>query len=425
MKIKVTEKAYDDVMSMPDEKHFRPVKQTKAARLLLKIASRGEMKAVSFTYTMKDMEKLGREEPCMILMNHSSFTDLQIIATVFSDRQYHIVCTNDGFVGKAQIMRHIGCIPAKKFISDPVLIRDMKYAFDELKSSVVMYPEASYSFDGTETPLPESTGKLLKLMKVPVIMVRTKGAFGRDPLYNNLQKRKVKVSAEIKYLFSAEDIKKKSAEELNDVLNREFSYDHFREQHDSGTVIDEPFRADGLHRALYKCHDCGSEGTMKGEGTRITCSACGLTHELREDGTLEAEDHETKFAYVPDWYRWEREEVRKEILSGTYRTELPVDILIYRDMKTMYKVGEGTLVHDNNGFALTGCDGKLNYTQSPRASYSLYADYFWYEIGDMISIGDGKIQYYCFPKESDKAIVAKARLAAEEMYKICREGKIV
>lgn len=52
------------------------------------------------------------------------------------------------------------------------------------------------------------------------------------------------------------------------------------------------------------------------------------------------------------------------------------------------------------------------------ASYGLYADYFWYEIGDMISIGDAKYQYYCFPKDQKNSSVAKARLATEELYKI-------
>ena len=70
---------------------------------------------------------------------------------------------------------------------------------------------------------------------------------------------------------------------------------------------------------------------------------------------------------------------------------------------------------------MTGCDGKLNYTQSPLHSYGLYADYYWYELGDMICIGDKARQYYCFPKEN--VPVAKARLAAEELYKRKKKEK--
>ena len=96
--------------------------------------------------------------------------------------------------------------------------------------------------------------------------------------------------------------------------------------------------------------------------------------------------------------------------------ECDVDICIMADYKCLYRVGSGKLTHTSEGFSLTGCDGQLNYTQPPIASYSLYADYYWYEIGDMICIGDAKYLYYCFPK--NKFIpVAKARIAAEELYK--------
>jgi hypothetical protein len=47
----------------------------------------------------------------------------------------------------------------------------------------------------------------------------------------------------------------------------------------------------------------------------------------------------------------------------------------------------------------------------------VYADYFWYEIGDMICIGTPQMQFYCFP-ENTEVNVAKLRLAAEELYKM-------
>ena len=84
-------------------------------------------------------------------------------------------------------------------------------------------------------------------------------------------------------------------------------------------------------------------------------------------------------------------------------------------------VGTGRLIHDNSGFTLTGCNGLLNYTQPPHSSYGLYADYFWYEIGDVIGIGNNEFSYFCFPKGN--VSVAKARLAAEELYKMKRQRK--
>ena len=58
------------------------------------------LRAADFTFETAGMERLDKKEPCMILMNHSSFIDLEIAARLLADREYHIVCTRDGFVGK-------------------------------------------------------------------------------------------------------------------------------------------------------------------------------------------------------------------------------------------------------------------------------------------------------------------------------------
>lgn len=177
-----------------------------------------------------------------------------------------------------------------------------------------------------------------------------------------------------------------------------------------------------MNRVLYKCPHCMTESKMVGKGTTLTCEQCGKQYELTEYGYLQATDGDGKFEHVPDWYRWERECVRKEILDNTYESQVPVDICMMVDMKKIYRVGEGILEHNKEGFHLTGCDGKLDYRQKVTASYSLYADYYWYEIGDVIGIGDNKVSYYCFPK-TEGDVVAKTRLATEELHKIEKEAR--
>lgn len=417
MKIKTKALSYEEVLALPPYVHEKPMKQWVFFRKLIRLLSLFDMWRVEFRCKKIGMEKLSPDQPCLILMNHSSFIDLEIIATLFHKRSYQIICTLDGLVGKKWLMRCLGCIPTKKFITDPSLVKDMVYSVKELKSSIVMYPEASYSFDGTATPLPESIGKCLKILKVPVVMVRTYGAFHRDPLYNGLQVRKMKVTAEVEYLLSPEEIQEKSAKELNEILNKQFDFDHFKWQQEKKIRITEKFRADGLNRVLYKCPHCQSEGQMLGKGITLTCQSCGKEYVLTEEGYMKARNGETEIGHIPDWYRWERESVRKELEEGTYHLDIPVDIYMMVNTKCVYQVGEGRLTHTLDGFHLTGCDGKLDYQQAPGASYSLYSDFFWYEIGDVICIGTPETQYYCFPKDQGD-IVAKTRLAAEELYKL-------
>ena len=155
MKTTVVDKRYGDVIALPQEKRFKPMKQSMFFRIILKIASSFDLIATRFKSNKIGMERLQPDEPCLILMNHSSFIDLEIAASVLYPRRFNIVATTDSFMGIMKwVMRLIGCIPTRKFVTDTKLIRDMLYCLNDLKSSVVMYPEASYSFDGTATPHP-------------------------------------------------------------------------------------------------------------------------------------------------------------------------------------------------------------------------------------------------------------------------------
>jgi len=422
MKIKCKNKSYEQVMSIPRPKHQKPLKQGLFWRVLLRIVSIPDLLATRFRVNKIGMERLEKKEPALILMNHSSFIDLKIASTLLFPRRFNVVCTSDGFVGMNWLMRQLGCISTKKFIFDLSLVRDMIYTVKSLKSSVLLYPEASYSFDGTATPLPESLGQCIKMLGVPVVMIETHGAFARQPLYNNLKKRKVQVTADMKYLLSPEEIQEKSAEEINEILSREFSFDAFAWQKENRIRIDEPFRAESLNRVLYKCPACKREGGMRADGTELFCTHCGKRYHMDEYGQLRAKDGVTEFSHIPDWYAWERAEVRRELEDGSYRLDCDVEICMLVNTKTLYRVGDGHLIHDVNGFSLVGCDGKLCYTQKPIASYSLYADFYWYEMGDVICIGNQHELYYCFPK-TDGDIVAKTRLATEELFKIVKAAR--
>ncbi len=419
MKIKIIDKSYDEVMKIKRAKHKRPRKPTPFFRALVRIAARGDLKKTHFKFERIGMERLGRTEPALFLMNHSSFIDLEIVPTILKGRPYNIVATSDAFIGKKKLMQLIGCISTNKFVSDSMLVRDMLHAVKTQKSSVVLFPEAGYTFDGTAMLLPDTIPRLVKMLGVPLIMIRTYGAFARDPLYNNLQKRAVDVSATEKFLLSAEEIASMTISEISSVIDKEFAFDNFLWQEENHIRIPEGFRADGLNRVLYKCPACLAEGKMHGEGITLSCKACGKRYTLDEYGKMEAEDGVTEFAHIPDWFAWQRTSVRAEVLADIYSLDIPVEILMTVSDCKLYRVGEGRLKHTTNGFVLEGCDGKLHYEQKILASHSLNSDFNWYEIGDMISIGNNEHLFYCFPKEEGD-IVAKTRLAAEEMYKIVR-----
>ncbi len=422
MKINMRKLSYDEVLKLPRLKHKKPKKPSRLLAAIVRIGSAPTLKKIKFSYTSERMELVGKKEPCLILMNHSSFTDMKLAYGIFYPRRMGIVTSVDAMTGVlGKLMRCLGCTPTHKYVSDISLIHDIKYMLKENKTSVLMYPEAGYSFDGRTTTLPRGLGILMKRLDVPVVTVITEGAFHRDPLYNMLQIRDVKVSAHVKCLATREEIKEKSVGELDALLDEAFSFDNFAWQRDNRVEIDVPFRADGLHRILYKCPNCGAENQMEGKGTKLTCHACKKSWEMDKYGQLNAHEGETEYPHIPDWYSWQRDEVRRELENGTYLLDTDVEIAVQVNLKGVCNIGMGHLTHDENGFHLTGGEGKLDYRQSALFSHTIYSDYYWYEIGDVIGIGDNEFSYFCFPKGD--VSVTKVRLAAEELYKLKKNAR--
>ena len=416
MKIATKRMSYDDVLKLPKLRHRNPLKPQMWLMTIVRVVCAPTLRKTKFSYTEERMD-LVKNQPCLILMNHSSFTDMKLAYGIFYPKKMGIVTSVDamtGFLGK--LMRLLGCTPTHKYVADLSLMKDMEYMLKKNKTSVLMYPEAGYSFDGCATTLPKKMGILMKRLGVPVVTVITRGAFHRDPLYNMLRIRNVKVSAHVKCIATADEVKEKSVDELDALLAESFSFDNFAGQRDNRISIDVPFRADGLHRILYKCPKCGTENRMEGKGIHLTCHACKKQWIMDEHGQLSVKEGETEYPHIPDWYRWQRECVRKELEEGTYCLDADVDIAVQVNLDGVCMIGKGHLEHDLDGFHLTGADGKLDYRQSPLHSHTLYSDYYWYEIGDVIGIGDNEFSYFCFPKGD--VSVTKARLATEELYKM-------
>ena len=213
MKINTKKMSYEDVLKLPRLQHKKPMKPQGWLATIVRVAVAPTLWKTKFSYTTERME-LVKDQPCLILMNHSSFTDMKLAYGIFYPRKMGIVTSVDAMTGiLGKLMRLLGCTPTHKFVTDMSLIRDIEYMLKENKSSVLMYPEAGYSFDGRATTMPRGLGILMKRLGVPVVTVITQGAFHRDPLYNMLQIRDVKVSAHVKCIATPEELIERIREE--------------------------------------------------------------------------------------------------------------------------------------------------------------------------------------------------------------------
>ena len=77
MKIPVKQRSYDQVMAMKRPEHRKPLRPLFLLQIVVRILAIFDLLPTKFTYRAHGMEKIGKKEPCLILMNHSSFIDLR------------------------------------------------------------------------------------------------------------------------------------------------------------------------------------------------------------------------------------------------------------------------------------------------------------------------------------------------------------
>jgi hypothetical protein len=161
---------------------------------------------------------------------------------------------------------------------------------------------------------------------------------------------------------------------------------------------------------------------MHSDKNRIWCEECGKAYTMDEYGRLAAENGKTEFSHIPDWYEWERQQVKEQIQSGKYRTELEVNIDSLPNSTGYYRLGKGVLIHDLNGFSLTGDfnDKNGNIFKIKKAvleNYGVHVEYDYFGKGDGVSFSTNCDTYYMYPTKQ-RDIVTKIHFATEELYKI-------
>lgn len=359
----------------------------------------------------------GVKPPYLLLCNHNAFMDFKVAAKATAPHKVNYVVAIDGYLGREWLLRHIGCICKRKFTNGITLVRQLKTVVDRGDIAAI-YPEARYSLCGTTAVLPPSVGKLAKLLKVPVVTLVCHGHHINSPFWN-LPDRHVKgTEAVMTCLYRPEELAEASAKEVSARIEEAFRYDDFAWQKEKGLRIDYKDRAGGLHKVLYQCPHCGTEYQMLGEGTQLRCKACGKAWEMTELGELQATDGETEFAHIPDWYEWERANVRREVEEGRYHFECQARVDALPNPKKYIDLGMARLVHDMDGFRLDGAYEGEPYHVEIKAEnlYSVHIEYEYLgKYGDCVDLNTLDDTLYCYPKNCDFS-VTKLALATEELY---------
>jgi len=258
------------------------------------------------------------------------------------------------------------------------------------------------------------------MMNVPVATLICHGHHVNSPFWN-LHSRGVKpTEADYSLIFTPEQLEQATPDEINDKIVDAFQYDDFAWQKERGIRTPYAKRAEGLHKVLYQCPHCGKEYKMSSHGTILQCDACGKQWEMTELGELKAVEGETEFSHIPDWYEWERANVRREVEAGTYAFTCRARVDALPNAKGYMDLGMATLTHDMTGFTVDGTyQGEAYHVHIPAASqYSVHIEYEYLgKYGDCVDLNTDRDTLYVYPKDCRFA-VTKMALATEELYEM-------
>ena len=362
--------------------------------------------------------------PYIIFASHASFLDFPMNASITFPHHTNYIASNEEFVGREWLFYGAGCFPKRKFTQDITVVKNVLRITKRLKNSVTVYPEARYSLIGINERIDNTLGKLVKAAKVPAVVLITNGNFIHQPQWRKKYKMNNPHEAIFKCVATQEEVETLSAEEIQARIEEAFVYDDYKWQLDNKVKIKSKHRAQNIHKVLYKCPHCNKDYAMRSEGSKLYCAECGATYEMNEYGQLICQSGEGKFTHAPDWYRWEREEVKKEVLAGSYYFEDVVRIEHLDNYQVGYNpIGNIRFVHDMNGLHLHGIldnGEEFNFDSTPENTPSIHIDYDYKKRGtkkrgqalDINTIHD---TWFIFPQTKNE-VVTKIHFAVEALY---------
>lgn len=370
-------------------------------------------------YKVEKINMKGLKPPYVLLSNHMYFIDFELASMVTFPHRVNNVVSIDGYYRRPWLMELIGAICTRKFTMDIHLLRSIKKVISR-GDILCMYPEARYSPCGITSYMPESLGMMIKRLKVPVVVIVHHGNYLHSPFWNFRKKRKVPLHTTATQILTAEQVQSMTDDQINEAIRNAMKYDDYSYQKENGIKITEPYRAEGMHKVLYQCPHCMTESKMASKGIEIFCTECGKRWTLNEDGTLSANQGETEFSHVPDWFNWERSQVEEQIKNGKYSFEDEVDVYSMPRCWKFEKLGKAKLRHNaEEGFVLEGHYNGEDYRiqREPIQSNSLHIeyDYCYLKPLDCVDISTENDSFYCYP-ETKENVVTKLAFATEILY---------
>lgn len=265
--------------------------------------------------------------PYLITANHNGELDPALLALSFSEHMYFVASEHvfrKGFLSWllvyffAPIARVKGMTDATAALN---IIRTIKKGVN-----VCLFAEGNRSYNGVTGPIFSATGKLAKASGASLITYRFEGGYLTTPRWSR-STRKGFMRGAVVNVYTPEQLKQMSPEEVNEHIREDIMEDAFERQQMKPYHYKGKDLAKGLENELYFCPKCGKTGTLHSQGDIFSCT-CGLRVRYSEAGffeKLQENDPEPPFTTVRAWDNWQNARV------ADYAKELQDDEIAYSD----------------------------------------------------------------------------------------------
>ena len=248
----------------------------------------------------------------------------------------------------AKLLGSYHAITKKQYFADYQCIKSIKKYLDA-GISVLICPEGKVSADGVTGAILPSIARLVQWLGYPVGVIKMRGASLARPkwAYNLRMVRRGKVRTDCDMLFTKEETKSLSKEEILQRITSALAHNEHKWQVENGVKFKGRHYAEGLERLLYYCPKCHSEFTMTSKGSHLVCEKCGNDVVYTYDGRLVPQGDSVGFERIDLWYAEQKKLVAKEVEKDDFSISDKVKLFVENEKNNGYRfVAEGVMTLD-------------------------------------------------------------------------------
>ena len=292
-------------------------------------------------------------------------------------------------------MKQLGFIPKGLYNPDLETIKKiMKCIKDD--TSILMFPEARLSIDGTTGSLTNGTGSLLKKLGATIVIFNISGNYLANSKLRTAKKR-CHTQIQVKKIIEKEELETIDAVELNKLIVKNLANNEFEYAKDY--VYKDKNKADNLDSVLYHCPKCGREFTLHSSGNSISCD-CGFKLVLDEHYAFN--DNEYGISNIHEFYEYQKN-IERENIKSKEDVILSQEVIVKQisfENKKKDVIGEGVCTISKEGFSFSGTigDKELSFSHTLDSLQALA-----FSVNEEYECYHNNVLYYFYPKDNKKS----------------------